>query len=79
MHQAVRVMNALGIARDLGADHARGVALQLGTSHSPDGFAFDHLDIEGAGGRAVMRTGGMPDVDLGVLVHGFRDITEWRN
>jgi len=40
-----------------------------------DGLAADHLDIEGAGGRAVMRAGGMPDVDLGVLVHGLRDIT----
>ena len=62
-------MDALGIARDLGADHAGGIALQFGTAHPADGVAVDHLDIEGAGRRAIVRTGGMPDVDLGVLVH----------
>jgi hypothetical protein len=70
MHQPVGMVDALGIARHLGADHARGVALQPGAAHPPDGVTIDHLDIEGAGGRTIMRTGGMPDVDLGVLVHG---------
>ena len=65
--------------REFGAEsvwpyyYAGGVALQLGAAHPPDGLAADHLDIEGAGGRTVMRTGGMPDVDLGVLVHGLEE------
>ena len=69
IHQPVRMMDALGVARDLGADDAGGIGLQLGAAHPADGVAVDHLDIEGAGRRAIVRTGGMPDVDLGMLVH----------
>src|SRR5947209_6375988 len=76
IEQPVGMMDALGIARDLGADDARGVALQLGAAHPPDPFALDHLDIQSAGRRAVVRTGGMADVDPGVLIHGRRDSTE---
>src|ERR1700692_1605770 len=65
------MMNALGIARDLGADHARGIGLQLGAAHPADGGIIDHLDVEGTGRRTIVRTGGMPDVDLGLLVHGL--------
>jgi len=64
------MMNALGIARDLGADHPGRIALQLGTTDAADALAVDHLDIERAGRRAIVRTGGMLDLDLGVLVHG---------
>src|SRR5262249_15221479 len=38
--------------------------------HPADGLASDHLDIERAGRRTVVRTGGMADVDSGLLVHG---------
>ena len=36
MHQPVRMMDALGIARDLGADDAGGIGLQLGAAHPAD-------------------------------------------
>ena len=77
--QPVRMMDALGIARDLGADHACRVGLQLGTADPADRGTIDHLDIERAGRRAIVRAGRMPDSDLdargrsfdfGVLVHG---------
>src|ERR1700761_6431290 len=67
------MMDALRIARDLGADYAGGIGLEFGTAHPADGLAVDHLDIERAGRRAVVRTGGMPDVDLGALVHAAKD------
>jgi hypothetical protein len=34
-------------------------------------LALDHFHIERAGRRAIMRTGGMADIDLGMLVHAF--------
>src|SRR5258705_1390194 len=69
MHQPIGMMNTLGIARDLGADDACGIALQLGAAHPADRGTIDHLDIQRAGRRTIVRTGGMPDVDLGLLVH----------
>ena len=39
MHQPIRMMDALGVARDLGADHAGGIGLQLGAAHPADGGA----------------------------------------
>src|SRR5258708_29093521 len=62
-------MNALGIACDLGADDAGGIALQLGAAHPADGGIIDDLDIESTGRRAIVRTGGMPDLDFCLLVH----------
>ena len=52
--QAVGMMDALGVARDLGADDARGVALLFSAAHAPDALAVDHLDVERAGRRAVV-------------------------
>ena len=69
IHQPIRMMDALGVTRDLGADDAGSIGLQLGASHPADGRTIDHLDIERAGRRAIVRTGGMTDIDLGVLVH----------
>ncbi len=69
MGQPLRMMDALGIARDLGADDARRIGLQLGTAHTADVMSIDHLDIERAGRRTVVRTGGMADRELSVLVH----------
>ena len=67
--QPVRMMDAFGVAADLGADHARRIGLQLGTAHPADRGIVDHFDIERAGRRAIVRAGGMPDVDLGALIH----------
>ena len=71
MQQPVGMMNALGVARDLGADDAGGIGLQLGAADPADRAAVDHLDIERAGRRAIVRTGGVADIDLGMLVHAF--------
>ncbi|MGY3661027.1 tripartite-type tricarboxylate transporter receptor subunit TctC [Bradyrhizobium sp. USDA 376] len=62
-------MDALGVAGDLGADDAGRIGLLFRTTHAADAAAFEHLDIEGTGRGAIMRTGRMADFDLGVLVH----------
>src|SRR5258708_34006987 len=69
MHQPIGMMNALGISGDLGADDTCSIALQLGAAYRPDVGTIDHLDIEGTRRRAIVRTGGMPDVDSCLLVH----------
>ena len=72
------MMNALGITRDLGADYAGSIGLLLGTAHPADGGIIDHLDIEPARRWTIVRTGGMPDIDLGVLVHALMVIIKTR-
>src|SRR3981189_1344847 len=52
-----------------GAAAPRRIGLLLGATHPADRGVIDHLDIEGTRRRTIVRTGGMPDVDLGVLVH----------
>ena len=69
LQQAVGMMDAVGIARDLGADDACRVAVVLGAMHAADAVAVQDLDIERAGRRAIMRTGRMADFDLRVGVH----------
>ena len=64
LRQAVRVVDALGVARDLGADHAGGVAVRRRAAHRADARAVQHLHLESAGGRAVMRADGIADVAL---------------
>ena len=64
------MMDAVGIAGDLGADDARRVAVGLGAMDAADALAVEQLDIERAGRRAIMRTGRMADPELGVLIHG---------
>ena len=68
--QPIRMVDAFGVPADLGADHTRGIGLQLGTAYPPDRGIVDHLDVQRAGRWAIMWTGGMPDLDLGALVHG---------
>ena len=73
MQQAVRMMDALGIARDFRADHTRRVEIVLGAAHAADRAAVEHLHFERAGGGAVVRTGGRRDLHLGradELIHG---------
>src|SRR5581483_1625695 len=73
IEQPFGVMDSLGVTGDLAADHARRVGLPLRAAHPADTAAVEHFDVERAGRRAVVRTGGMADVDLrvdpGVLVH----------
>ena len=74
MRQPFRVVDALGVARHLGADDTRGIGLQFGAAHPPDALAANHFDIKRAGRGTIMRTGGVANIDLGidlgVLVHG---------
>ena len=56
------MMDALGVAGDLGADDARRVALVRRAVHAADALAVDHLDVERANRRAIVRTDrGTPD------------------
>ena len=62
LRQALGMVLALGVACDLGADHATRIGLPRGPTDPSDavdsGFRpgrLDPLDLEGAGARAVMR------------------------
>ena len=61
--EAFGMMLALGIARDLGADHAVGVALRPGAADAADAAAIDPLDLERAGARAIVRADAVRDVE----------------
>ena len=71
MQQAVGVVDALGVARHLGADHARRVAVVLGPAHAADRASVDDLDLERAGRRAIVRTGGVAPLDARREVHAL--------
>ena len=55
VEQPVRMVDTLGIAGHLLADHAQRVGIVLGTPHPADGVLVQHLDFEGAGRGAIMR------------------------
>src|SRR5689334_6082969 len=61
MEQTVRMVGALGVARDLRADHARGVVVVLRPAHAADRVLVEDLDLERAGRGAVVRTAGVAD------------------
>jgi hypothetical protein len=61
--QAKRMVLALGIARDLGADHSRRIAVVARPTHAADGMPVDPLDLERAGAGAVVRTDGGGDIE----------------
>src|SRR5262245_31807706 len=58
-------MDALGVARDLRADHARRVGIVRRAADTTDGALVENLDFECAGRRAIMRTGGGADPHVG--------------
>ena len=60
MQETVGMIGALGVARDLGADDAARVVVVLRAAHPADP-AVDDVDLERAGGRAVVRTGRIAD------------------
>jgi hypothetical protein len=69
MKQAIRVMNALGIARDLFANDAQRVAILLGTPDAADGVGIEKLDLERAGRGAIMRADRNAGLDVRANVH----------
>ena len=69
MEEALGMMDALGIAGDLLADDTQRIGILARPAHPPDGVVIEELDLERAGRRAVMRTGGKPGLDVGTDVH----------
>ena len=66
------MVDALGVARDLGADDAGRVGLVLGAVDAADARAVDHLDIERADGGAVVRANGRAALNLRLSVHAVK-------
>ena len=56
LHQAVGMVDALGVARHLLADHASGVVVAHRAADATDPGVAQPFDIERAGTRAVVRT-----------------------
>src|SRR5437764_587703 len=54
MQQTIRMMDALGITRDLRADHARRIKIVFRAAHAPDAAAVEHFHFERARRRAVI-------------------------
>ena len=49
------MMDALGVAGDLRADHACRICLPLRATNAADTIGAEHFDIERADGRAIVR------------------------
>src|SRR5579863_2683178 len=62
MQKPVRVMDALRVARDLFADHARRVEIVFGAADTADGPRVEDFDFKCAGRRTVVRTGRSADL-----------------
>ena len=54
---------ALGVARDLGANHTQRVVLRRSTPNTSETMLIGALDIERAGTRAIVRTYAGDDVE----------------
>ena len=68
--QAVRMVDALGVAGDLAADDAGRVRVVAGAADAADGLLVQAFHRERAGGRAVVGTDAV--ADLGLCGHAFR-------
>src|SRR5271170_8124529 len=53
--ETLRMVLPLGVAPDLRADHAIGIALAAGAANAADPGAVDQLDLERASARAIVR------------------------
>ena len=72
--QAVGMVHPLGVAGDLGADHAVRIGVALEPVHAADPRRREPLDGERAGARAVVRAGRVEGFRLGVEGHGVLKI-----
>ena len=55
--QSAGMMDAFGVARDLAANDASGIAVVARTAHPADGASVEFLDLQCTGGGAVVRAG----------------------
>ncbi|MNI12486.1 hypothetical protein D3C73_656710 [compost metagenome] len=60
-HETARMIEALGIARDLGADDACRIGVIRRPPHATDFAVLGQVDIQRAGARTVVRTDGVAD------------------
>src|SRR5713101_6286155 len=60
--ETLRVVLPLGIARDLGADHARRIGMILAAVDPSDRPRVEPLHLERAGARAIMRADGVDEI-----------------
>ena len=65
--QPVRMLDALGVAGDLGAHHAQGVAVVARARDPPDAAVGQHRHLQRAGARAIVRAGGLGDASHQLL------------
>ena len=70
VQQPVRVLDPLGVAGDLGAHHAQGVAVVARARDAPDAAVGQHRHLQRAGARAIVRAGGLGDASH-QLLHEF--------
>ena len=74
LHQPVGMMHALGVARDLRADHTGGVVVVLRAAHAADRVVAENLDLKRAGRWTVVRAGGGGNARTDGLVHVDRTL-----
>ena len=63
LFEPIGMMDALGVAGDLGADHACRIKIVFRTAHAADRAAVEHFHFKRAGGRAIVRARGGADLD----------------
>jgi hypothetical protein len=61
--KALRMVLAVGVAGDLGADDAARIGLPPSTAYPPDADAVDPLDLKRAATRAIVRADAVDDVE----------------
>ncbi len=72
------MIDALGIPRHLGADHAGGIGVGIGAAHTTDAAIGIDIDLQRARARTVMRADRVSDTDFG-LQGGFFSGNRGRN
>ena len=70
LHQPVGMMDALGVACDLFADHTRGVVVALRAANPADRPGVQTFDIQRAGAGAIVRTDRRHNGDAGGIALG---------
>ena len=69
MGKAIGVMHALGVTRDLGADHAGGIGIVLGAANAADDVIGENLDLKRTRRRTIVRTGRGEEARADGLIH----------